>query len=42
MEALALGHQKVTSIKKSLGKLFCRGKLVDAVEVNIGLNRFGW
>ena len=33
MVALVLGQQK------SLGKLFCHGKLVDAVAVNMGLNR---
>ena len=41
MVALILGQQKFASITKSSGKLFCHGKLVDAVEVNVGLNRFG-
>ena len=30
-----------TGSAKWSGKLFCYGKLVDAVEVNVGLNRFG-
>ena len=33
---------KVTGIKKSSGILFCHGKLVDPIEVNVGLNRFGF
>ena len=32
---------KVRSIIKSSGKLLCHGKLVDAVEVNVGLIKFG-
>ena len=39
-EALVLGTKATGSAKWS-GKLFCYGKLVDAVEVNVGLNRFG-
>ena len=39
MEALVFGVTKVTGITQSSGKLFCHGKLVDAGEVNMGLNR---
>ena len=39
MEALVFGVTKVTGITESSGKLFCHGKLVDAGEVNMGLNR---
>ena len=39
--SINFGSTKVASITKSSGKLFCHGKLVDAVEVNVGLNRFG-
>ena len=39
--SISSGSTKVTGITKSSGKLFCHGKLVDAVEVNVGLNRFG-
>ena len=38
--SINFGSTKVASITKSSGKLFCHGKLVDAVEVNVGLNRF--
>ena len=38
MEALVLEEQKLYE----LGKLFCHGMLVDAVEVNVGLNMFGF
>ena len=34
---ISFGSTKVTGITKSSGKLFCHGKLVDAVEVNMGL-----
>ena len=37
--SISLRATKVTDIKKSR-KLFCHGKLVDAVEVNVGLVRF--
>ena len=37
----SFGSTKVTGITKSSGTLFCHGKLLDAVEVNLGLNRFG-
>ena len=39
--SITFGATKVTGITKSSGKLFCHGKLVDAAEVNMGLNRFG-
>ena len=37
---ISFGATNVTGITKSLGKLFFQGKLVAAVEVNMGLNRF--
>ena len=39
--SISLGGEKVTGITKSSGKLFCHGKLVHAVKVNVDLNRFG-
>ena len=32
---------KVTGITKSSWELFCHGKLVDTVNMNVGLKRFG-
>ena len=39
--SISFGSTKATGITKSSGKLFFHGKLVDAVEVNMSLNRFG-
>ena len=38
--SISLRPTKVTGFNKSSRKLFCHGKLVDAVEVNVGLVRF--
>ena len=37
--SIRFGSTEVTGITKSSGKLFCHWKLVDAVEVNMSLNR---
>ena len=39
--SISFGAKNVTGITKSSGKLFCHGKLADAVEVNADLNSFG-
>ena len=39
--SISFGATKVTGITKSSGKLFCHGKFVNVVEVNVILNRFG-
>ena len=39
--SISFGATKVTDITESSGKLFCHGKLIDGVEMNVGLNRFG-
>ena len=38
--SISFGATKVTGITKSSRKLFCHGKLVDIVKVNVSLNRF--
>ena len=40
--SISFGETTVTGITKSSGKLLCHGKLVDAVEMNVGLNRIGF
>ena len=39
--SISFGATNVTGITESSGKLFCHGKLIDVVEVNVGLIRFG-
>ena len=39
--SISFGELTVTGITKSSGKLLCHEKLVDAVEMNVGLNRIG-
>ena len=39
--SISFGATKVTVITKPSGKIFCHGNLVNAVEVNMGLNKFG-
>ena len=40
--SISFGELTVTGITKSSGKLLCHEKLVDAVEMNVVLNRIGF